>query len=302
MTATLEEARTLLETAIPLFEGTAPGSEGLELEECVFDEEWECGRRKVVIKDVIAPKLIPFIPENHNGISVILIPGGGFRRQVLNLEGIDIARWLNERGIAAFVLCHRYPVNAHAVRSDVPLIDTQRAVRIVRSKAKEFGISPGKIGVMGFSAGGHAASLVSVAFDAKPYPFIDELEHVSARPDFAVLGYPAISYDAFAQRYEQIPANLGYEAELLRKYSTDKMARPDMPPVFIFETDDDKTTPAENSVNFYMAARKAGVPAELHLFKQGNHGFGLGETRQQVAIWKELFLEWLRLLYEVKEN
>ncbi len=297
MSATFEEAKKLLLNALPLFEGTAPGSEELRIEEELFTEILPDGREKVLIKDITMPKLIPFIPEKCNGTAVIVIPGGGFRRQVVNFEGIDVARWLNEQGFAAFVLLTRYPVNAHRVPSDVPLIDAQRAMRIVRSRAEEFGISPDKIGVMGFSAGGHAASCLATVYDSKPYPFDDSMEHISARPDFAVLAYPAICYEAFANTWFSVPSDKEYLADVLRKYSTDKLVHDQMPPVFIFETDNDKTTPAENSVNFYMAARKAGVPAELHIFKEGGHGFGLSAQGKAVSLWKDLFLEWLPSLF-----
>lgn len=290
----LEKINELLKTAaIPLFKNTAPGSEGVELTETVFAEAWECGRQKVIAKDTLVPVIIPFIPEKPNGLAVIVIPGGAYRRQVINLEGTNVAEWLNMHGITAFVLRHRLPVNAHNIPCEVPLIDVQRAVRLVRSRADEFGIKADKIGVMGFSAGGHLASLAAACYDRKPFEFQDELEEISARPDFCVLGYPAISYEVHMSNPRSERDEEKHLKEYFKPYSTEKLVTKGCPPVFIFETDDDATTYAEHSVRFYLAARQAGVPAELHIFKEGAHGFGLGDTRGRVAAWKELLLSWL---------
>lgn len=289
----LEKMEELLKTAIPLFNGTAPGSEGVELLETVFAEDWECGRKKIIAKDTLVPVIIPFIPEKPNKTAVIVIPGGAYRRQVLNLEGTEVAEWLNAHGITAFVLRHRLPVNAHKAPGEVALVDVLRAVRLVRSRADEYGIESGKIGVMGFSAGGHLASLAATCYERKPLEFSDELETVSARPDFCVLGYPAISYEVHISNPRSERDDEKHLKEYFKYYSTENLVTKDTPPVFLFETDDDMTTYAEHSVRFYLAARQAGVPAELHIFKEGEHGFGLGETRGRVAAWKELFLSWL---------
>lgn len=291
----LERVKALVKTAVPLFDGTAPGSEGVELLETIFAEDWECGRQKVIVKDTLVPAIIPFIPEKPNGVAVIVIPGGAYRRQVLNLEGTDVAEWLNMHGITAFVLKHRLPVNHHKFPGEVPFIDVLRAIRLVRSRAEEYGIKSDKIGVMGFSAGGYLASLAATCYEKKPFEYADELETVSARPDFCVLGYPAISYEVHMSNPRSARDDEKHLKEYFKYYSTEKFVTKDMPPVFLFETDDDMTTYAEHSVRFYLAARQAGVPAELHIFTQGAHGFGLGDTRGRVAAWKELFLSWLEL-------
>ena len=176
-------------------------------------------------------------------------------------------------------------------------------MRIIRARADEFNIDANKIGVMGFSAGGYFAALLSTAFDKNVYDKKDDIDELSARPDFCICGYPVISYDKCieaGQRYfpkEVIIANVrSYEENMLKKYNPEELASPEMPPVFVFETDDDRTTLAENSIGFYMAARKAGVPAELHIFREGGHGFGCGDDNGQTGEWKQLFINWAKSL------
>lgn len=287
----LEKMREYYKNEIRLFPDVAPGSEGVELEEELFAEPQDWGMTKVVAQNILVPAMLPFIPEKCNGTAVIVVPGGGFCREVMNLEGTRIAQWLNNNGIAAFVLKHRMPVNPHKPMCDVPLMDAQRAMRIVRSRAAEWGFDAGKIGIMGFSAGGHLSSLLATCFDKEVYVPMDEIDAVSAKPNFAMLGYSAISIDVYKTSH---PHTSAYRIEYLTHNSTEKLVRPDMPPVFIMETDNDKTTPAEHSLAFYIAARKVNIPAELHIFKTGGHGYGLGDNRAQVYIWPELFLNWLK--------
>ncbi len=290
----LERIKKLMETEIRLFEGKAPGTGDVELCEELFDEVINNRPCKVVAQNTLNPTIIPFIPQGDVRAAFVVIPGGAYRRQVMNLEGVDVAQWLNSLGIAAFVLKHRLPVNGFEMADDVPLIDVQRAVRMVRFNADKWGIPKEKIGVMGFSAGGHLSSLVSTCFDRCVYEAVDEIDKESARPDFAVLGYPAIclEMEEYAAVLKNDPAGVPeYRRRFFEKYSTDEFVTDKVPPMFIFETDDDRTTPAEHSVRFYLACRKAGVSAELHLFKEGSHGFGLGNTKT-AGIWKELFVKW----------
>lgn len=295
---------------IRLFENTAPGSEGVELAEEHFFVEMPDGRRKELIQNVLVPRLYPYLLEEKARGAVIIIPGGGFRRLVVNFEGEEIAQWFNSIGYAAFVLIPRLPMKSlgddvvlapHKNPENVALSDAQRAVRIVRANADKWGYPVDKIGVVGFSAGGHIASMAAACFDKEVYEKTDKVDELSARPDFAILGYPSINKEA-QQLAEKSKLNLDRDAPLpplpergwiLNIYSTDNLVTEKMPPVFLFETDDDKTTFAENSVKFYMAARKAGVPAELHIFESGGHGFGLGDYLPQVGEWKRLCQNWL---------
>ncbi len=282
-----------MKDTIKLYPGVAPGSENLDIVEEMFTEEWN-GLKKELVKNVTTPELIPYLPENMtNASAVIIIPGGAFKRQVLNHEGRAVAEWLNQQGIAAFVLKTRLPVNEHQNRYDVLLMDVQRAIRTVRSHAKEWGIREDSIGVMGFSAGGYQAALAATGFDVQLGAPVDEIDSYSARPDFCVVGYSAVSKEAQENRpnVSTFPV-AGYEMEQLAKYAPHEMLTEQTPPLFIFETDDDGTTPAENSVLMYLAARKKKVPAELHIFRTGKHGFGLGNDEGQTGQWKSLFLKW----------
>lgn len=287
-----------MEQRIKLYPGTAPGSEVLDIAEEQFIEE-KAGFRKELVHNVTAPELIVYLPEHTEEIpGIIIIPGGAFKRQVLSHEGRDVAKWLNAHGIGAFVLKTRLPINEHSNKYDVMLMDVQRAIRMVRAHAREWGIRGDSIGVMGFSAGGYQAALAGTGFDIQLNLPIDEVDLYSARPDFCVMGYPAIAIEVQESRgCMEIKQPIAlYEKEQLDKYKPHEMLNENTPPLFIFETDNDTTTPAENSVYLYLAARKKGIPAELHIFKTGKHGFGLGKDDEQTGLWKELFLKWAEII------
>lgn len=288
-----------MNTPIKLYPGIAPGSENLSIAEETFTEEKD-GMIKDLVINVTSPELLPFIPEGGTDMpAVIVIPGGAFKRQVLSHEGRDTAKWFNQQGIAAFVLKTRLPVLDHANKFDVLLMDVQRAIRMVRAHADKWGIRKDSIGVLGFSAGGYQAALAATGFEVRLRATMDEIDNYSARPDFCVLGYPAISAEAQDNRGKSTGnVAAGYEMQQLEKYRPHEMLSEKTPPLFIFETDDDVTTPAENSVMMYLAARAKKVPAELHLFRTGKHGFGLGDEAAQTGQWKQLFLKWFQTLHK----
>ena len=286
-----------MKTPIKLYPYTAPGSENLTISEETFYEEKD-GIMKEMVINVTSPELLPYIPEGGaNMPAMIIIPGGAFKRQSLTNEGRATAAWLNSQGFAAFILKTRLPVNDHENKFDVLLMDVQRAVRMVRTHAKEWGICEDRIGVLGFSAGGYQAALSATGFDVKLGKSLDEIDSFSARPDFCVLGYPAISVEEQKKRpgVESHPV-AGYEVTQLEKYKPHEMLSENTPPLFIFETDDDMSTPAENSVLMYLTARTKKVPAELHIFKTGRHGFGIGDDNAQNGQWKQLFVKWFQTL------
>lgn len=311
MTDTQNEVFKTPVNKIRLFEHGAPGSQNLKLTRKYYTEDMPDGRVKHIVQNITDPDIVPYIPDGIGNSTdrqripaVLIIPGGAFRRLVYNFEGEDVAKWLNSMGIAAFVLECRLPSDEHDNAEDVPLIDAMRAMRVIRGRAQEFGIDEAKIGVMGFSAGGFMAALLSTAYESDvyaDYKYKDEYDKLSARPDFAVCSYPVISIDdciEAGKRYmseEQVLERISdSKAKILHKYNPDKLVRPDMPPVFICETDDDRTTLSENSVGFYMAARKAGVSAELHIFRTGGHGYGCGDDFAQTGEWKVLFTKWIK--------
>jgi acetyl esterase/lipase len=225
--------------------------------------------------------------------AVIVIPGGGYHWLAMNHEGRQIANWLNGMGITAFVLKYRLGPKYH---HPVELEDAQRAIRMVRARAKEFYVLPDKIGVMGFSAGGHLASTAETHFDAGNAAATDAIERVSSRPDFAVLCYPVITMMA-PYAHEGSRENLlgkNAPAELVKEFSNELNVTAGTPPTFLWSSSTDTVVPPENSVGFYLALRKAGVPAELHIFAEAPHGVGLDLGERGVGMWSALLVEWFR--------
>ncbi|MCR5517660.1 MAG: alpha/beta hydrolase [Lachnospiraceae bacterium] len=283
------------EKEFPIFAGVAPGSEGVEVEYFTSEELTGEGRPKYLVEGVTVPKLIPYIPENPDGRAVVIVPGGAFKRLVMNIEGEEIAEYFNSIGVTAFVLKTRLPYHNFSNAKDVILVDVQRAMRYVRFHAKDYGIDPAKIGVAGFSAGATSAIQVSCLWDKNVYEKTDAVDEVSARPDFLLCGYPVVSWEVekevFATKYKkEIP---DHWTLALKDKNIHDIVRSDMPPVFIFETDTDTTTPPENSVELFTALRRAKVSSEMHIFADGTHGFGLGKFVPVAGEWVDLFTAWL---------
>ena len=245
-------------------------------------------------KDI--PKLILY-PANGDAktdVAVVVFPGGGYGGLAMGHEGHQIAEWLNDHGISAFICDYRH--RGKGYQHPAPMLDAQRAIQTVRSSAASYGISPDKIGVIGFSAGGHLASTVATHHQDADSASDDPVERVNSRPDFAILCYPVIAFDEpFTHRGSQINL-LGKDpdADLVRKLSNEKSVTEKNPPTFLFHTTDDKAVPPENSIVFYMALRKAGVPAELHVFEPGRHGLGLAKQLPGVSAWSDHCLTWMR--------
>jgi acetyl esterase/lipase len=225
--------------------------------------------------------------------TVIVIPGGSYGHLANNHEGRQVANWLNAMGINAFVLKYRLGPRYH---HPIELGDAQRAIRLVRARATEFAVSPHRIGVLGFSAGGHLASTTETHFDAGNPQSADPINRVSSRPDFAVLAYPVISL--FADYTHQLSRKnlLGENPnpELVRELSGELNVTPQVPPTFLFSSSTDTVVPPENSVAFYLALRKVGVPAELHIFEKAPHGVGLDLADPAVGEWGNLLIHWFR--------
>ena len=223
---------------------------------------------------------------------VVVCPGGGYTMLAMDLEGRQVADWLNNLGIAAFVLHYRLaPHN----RYPAPLLDAQRAMRYVRANAKLYNLDPNKIVIMGFSAGGHLAAMAATHADVgKPS---DEFDRASSRPDFLVLAYPVISCTAPFAHAWSCKQLLGDhpDPKLADLVSNEKQVTAKTPPTFLFHTNDDDGVSPENSVAFYQALRKAGVPAELHIYEHGKHGVGLAPKDPVLSTWPKRLEDWFRV-------
>jgi acetyl esterase/lipase len=241
------------------------------------------------------PALTIYMPPNTAGpmTAVIIAPGGSYARLSMNNEGRAPANYLNALGIAAFVLRYRLGPQYH---HPIELGDAQRAIRTVRARAAEWHIATDRIGMMGFSAGGHLASSVSTHFDAGNTDAADPIDRVSNRPDFAVLGYPVISFVEPWTHQGSKTNLLGDKADpaLARSLSSETQVTASTPPAFIYHTNADTVVPVENAVAYFLALRKAGVPAEMHIFKDGPHGTGLGMQDPALAEWPRLLANWLK--------
>lgn len=273
----------------------APGSEGVAIEEKVDERSGDGLYRNRSLSGITEPSCRVFLPERPNGTAVLVCPGGGYGSLSFDKEGVEVARWLNDQGHAAFVLKYRLPGEGHADRSHVPLQDAQRAMRLIRANADAWGIDPSKAGVLGFSAGGHLASTLGTMHDRKVYAERDPSDRLSARPDFMVLLYPVISMiDGVGHGGSK--ANLLGNApgeDAVRTWSTELQATKETPPTFLALADDDRSVIPENSLRFYRALKEKGVPAEMHIFTRGGHGFGLREEAGPAAGWPRLCEQWL---------
>lgn len=246
-------------------------------------------------EDADKPALWVFLPpaERANGTAVVVCPGGGYAHLAIGHEGKDVAEWFNARGVAAFVLRYRL---APKYMHPAPLQDVQRALRTVRSRAEFWKLDPQRVGVMGFSAGGHLASTAATHFDKGRSEDSDPIEHVSCRPDFAILCYPVIAFGTeFVHRGSQ--KNLlgdDPDPKLVELLANHKQVTADTPPTFLFHTNADAGVVPENSVLFYLALRQAKVPAELHIYEQGKHGVGLAADDPILSTWSARLADWLK--------
>jgi len=275
---------------IPVWNQSIPGavkaSDYLE-KEVIKDEELQS------TSQVSAPTLALYLPkkETANPSAVLIFPGGGYSHLAMHKEGKKIALWLNSLGITAFVLKYRLPTDRVMKDKSIgPLQDAQEAIRTIRRNAKEWNIDPAKIGVLGFSAGGHLASTLATHYLDKVY----DADTISARPDFSILIYPVISMEEGITHNGSKVNLLGANAvkELVDKYSNEKQIDANTPKTFLIHASDDKVVPVENSIQYYMNLKKFNVPVEMHLYENGGHGFGLG-TKGTHTEWPKACEKWL---------
>jgi acetyl esterase/lipase len=255
------------------------------------------------VRNVQKPDLAVFLPSKKNatGEAVVICPGGGYHILAYDWEGSDIARWLNSKGIAAFVLKYRLPHSkSNIVPHKSPLMDAQRAMRIVRYHAEEWNLDAGKIGIMGFSAGGHLASTLSTHFDPGEPDSPDPVDRMGCRPDFSVLIYPVISFTGDFIHPGSGRALLGEEAdqELVEYYSNQLQVTDETPPAILIHSEDDKAVPVENSIVYFQALVEHGIPSELHVYPFGGHGYSLAIGKGHLATWPDRVIEWIRYLHK----
>ena len=260
---------------IKLWPEGAPGAKGTEPED--------------------VPDLRVYLPEpgKATGAGIVICPGGGYGVLAYDHEGHQVAKWLNRIGVAGFVLKYRL---GRRYQHPAPLQDAQRAMRLVRANAEKWNLDPDRLGVMGFSAGGHLASTLATHFDQGDAKSEDPIERQSCRPNFAVLCYAVISFSEEFGHSGSKRNLLGEnpDPKLALNLSNEKQVTPETPPTFLFHTGEDTGVPVENSLAFYRALRKAKVPAELHVYQNGPHGVGLAPGRPGLSTWKDRLADWLK--------
>ena len=268
---------------VNVWPGKTPGDVGIEGEESsrMYESKLLAGPTKL-ITNVTKPTLTIYSPpqEKNTGTAMLICPGGGYHNLFWELEGEEVAAWLNSQGMTGIILKYRCPRRPGDIKGEPPLgplLDAQRAVSLVRSRAKEWGIDPSKIGMVGFSAGGHLAIATATSFEKRQYEPIDAIDEASCRPDFAIgcySGYLKAKDKDAASAAIAIPANT--------------------PPIYLAHTTDDSISDVENSVFMYLALRRAKVPVEMHLYATGEHDFGVRQNGKLPATWTNLCLNWLR--------
>lgn len=248
----------------------------------------------VRVRNVSEAEMYVYLPEKakNTGAAVLICPGGGYRIEAMDHEGYDIAEFLKEKGVAGIVLKYRLPYGHH----EIPSCDARRAMRIIRQNAKQWGVNPAKVGIAGSSAGGHLASTVGTVFDSGNSESTCPIEQISCRPDFMLLLYPVISFDEDFGHMGSRDNLMGksHDKELVRKYSNELNVSAETPPTFFILADDDKAVPPQNSIEFYSALKKYDIPAEMHIFQQGGHGFGITKKNLPSDQWPEMFYSWLK--------
>lgn len=282
---------------IDLWPKGAPGMPATPLVETVNERSTSPSLADRAVFGITRPRLVVFRPAKPNGAAVMIIPGGGYRWVVVDKEGYELGRWLSARGFTVFVLFYRLPGEGWAAGPDVALSDAQRAMRLIRHRARDYGVDPERIAAMGFSAGGHLCADLLTRFATRSYDPVDAADALSARPVAAAPIYPVVSMTAPAahpgSRELLIGKNAG--AALERAHSPHLNVPADAPPVFLLHAEDDATVPVENALLLRAGLRARGIPVETHLFARGGHGFGLrGTPGKPVAVWPELFVEWAK--------
>jgi acetyl esterase/lipase len=274
---------------LPLWPNGAPGAQpstGPEMDTTTAKDNLPGGKPVIRLGNVSNPTLTLYAPKGKNtGAAVVVFPGGGYRILAIDLEGTEVCDWLNSAGISCILVKYRVPETGPYPKSSAPLQDAQRAFDMVRSHASEWHIDPNRLGVLGFSAGAHLAAALSTHFNQRLYDPIDPADALSCRPDFAVIVYP------------------GYLALADQNYAPNPDIHPtdQTPPTFLVQAEDD-TVHVENAVVYFLALKNAKVPAELHIYAQGGHGYGLRRTALPVTTWPQSVEIWLHTIHVLSDS
>ena len=247
---------------------------------------------------VVTPDLTVFLPapEEANGAAVLICPGGGYGVLAFDHEGNAIAKWLNDNGIAGIILKYRLPSDQIMIDKSIgPLQDAQEAMRVIRRNAVSWKINPDRVGVIGFSAGGHLASTLSTHYAEKVY---DVKDNTSARPNFSLLIYPVVSFDTLITHMGTRNNLIGLKPDIkqVQRFSNELQITADTPPAFLVHSADDKTVPVMNSIGYFKELQKNNIPVELHIFQKGGHGYGLSPNGGTESSWPGLCIKWLKAM------
>ena len=305
-------------TQIPIWPGAAPDPQLVKGPELVTTDPKAliAGKTVTAVSNVTRPTMTVYAPQGINtGAAVVVFPGGGYQILAIDLEGTEVCDWLTQKGITCVLLKYRvtdvgpYPKSGPYPESPMALEDAQRTVGLVRFHATEWHIDPNKIGVLGFSAGGHLVVAMSVHFDKRLYPPVDSADDVSCRPDFAVAIYPGhLSYAASewdarqgTKKYALPPPEDATIADPDLELNPDLHVNSQTPLTFLLQAEDDHIDSVYDSLSYYIALKRAGVPAEMHLYAQGNHAFGLRRAKLPITVWPQLVETWLATIGIIAE-
>jgi len=275
-------------TQVAIWPGAVPDPQPVPGPEYATNVPSTNGKSWIAVCNVSQPTMTVYSPKGTNtGVAVVVFPGGGYMCLAINFEGAEICDWLTSRGITAVLLKYRVPVTRVGPYAESPpaLEDAQRTLGLVRFHAAEWGIDPHKIGVIGFSAGGHMVAATSTHFDKRSYPAVDAADKESCRPDFAIALYPGHLWND----------DKGF------KLNPNVPVTTNTPPTFIVQAEDDHVDGVEQSLVYYIGLKKSGVPAEMHLYAQGGHAFGLRRTKFPITGWPQLAETWLRTIGMIPE-
>lgn len=284
-------------TQVPIWPRTVPDAQPVPGPEymTVKDDHLVAGTPWVAVVNVSQPTMTVYSPKGKNtGVAVVVFPGGGYQCLAIDLEGTEICDWLTSRGITAVLLKYRVPIKRVGRYGESPqaLEDAQRTVGLVRFHAAEWRIDPHKIGVIGFSAGGHMVTAISTHYDKRLYPAVDAADKESCRPDFAIALYPGhLWWEDDEDPKDDDNLQLNPNVPVTRK----------TPPTFILQATDDPVDNVNNSLVYYIALKKAKIPVEMHLYAQGGHAYGLRPTKFPITEWPQLVEKWLRTIGMISE-